>query len=589
MRALVVLSAAWFACSPPSVREPAAFEQVRALDADRRAWLRRAPRVATGLPPAAELQLAGRVDDPSFPLGELHRPWEQVALGEPEPTAPYTNPIRFATVDQEGGQALREYMEQFSPSQVAEYGVSIVPGDVLWGTDEEGAGGICDQPTVDFPFGVDGQPYEGRVWVQTYADFVGDVLEVYATVPARCRRGLKAAEGDVQRAIAAGDCADDDLLGHAPEGSECLACIQEQAGDFDACVAQDRCPREAPDWVWVQEGATPEERGYYQMLTTSIWACAPDWTLNVFLLVTPPEGGGTPLSWDHEAWAYICMPVWDETTGQPEFFCLPGQGGPKAGDTVGRGIWGVADYLRPERDGGEAWAGRSVYVDRIELKSGVEVAWSLATVPGNGAVSLPEYPEDYQEDPDDVEAWGSAIGWGWGQNPRALRPDGQDRARDFLAALAMKTATQINGVVVEYHNASRCAEEDWVDLGNDQSYCQQVGPPREGWGASPTAYRDGGVWSALPMYTLASTGRPDPEVPGGFATYLAGSEWLERIDGCTYPNTFVPDLAPYPDDPADPAGASSLVGHTYRFGKDDDGIVGVMAANRPRLFCSRGE
>ncbi len=201
-------------------------------------------------------------------------------------------------------------------------------------------------------------------------------------------------------------------------------------------------------------------------------------------------------------------------------------------------------------------------------------AWN----PGVGAVSL-------RRDEPDTEP--EAAGYGWGLNPWDERPDGESKALDYLAATLLKSSTTINGVLVVYYNSSRCT--DWLGPDSEGSYrCASIGPKEDGfespidssWWAEP-----GGALYAAPMATIASSGWPDPEVPGRIVTHLAGSPALARpeFEGCSYPHTFVPDLASYEDEPGGAVG--SVTGNVYRFGKDDSDIRVVMNTNRRRGYC----
>jgi hypothetical protein len=163
-------------------------------------------------------------------------------------------------------------------------------------------------------------------------------------------------------------------------------------------------------------------------------------------------------------------------------------------------------------------------------------------------------------------------------------------ARDWLATAVMKTASTHNGTPFVIAQRSRCAA--WDGPGDDGSYrCTRQGRPEGGWlNDVNVAWLDADRTRPydFPLTTLASTGRMDPDVPGGFVVQISGSTSLANPDwdDCTLPDTFVPDRAPYEDLPTGWDGPTSLEGQTWDFDAHEaEDYRVVFNTNQTRGWC----
>ena len=361
--------------------------------------------------------------------------------------------------------------------------------------------------------------------------------------------------------------------------------------DYAACQATEACPEEANLAVWVYD--SEGEKVWYRGAISSAWACAPDLLAPFYYLVDIGEDDPLPDTFDHSGWAGVCTPFWDEATEQPQVFCT-GAFDPSQTSVVAEGLFGYVGYLRPEGSDVTSWRGRQYYVEAIELDNGGYIDSFWASNPGLGAVSATRVIADTDGDgavsTGDLD-YGYGSG-GFGFNPRDTRPDGESMARDWVAAMTVKTATTIDGVSILPFQSSRCA--DWEATGEGYR-CAQLGAPTEGWINDLYV-----TWSddeqtrsvSYPLVTLASTGLLDPDIPGGIVTHIAGTPALAGPDweACTLPHTFTPDRSPIEDTPMDYGGASALDATTWNFaGHTDEDFRVVLATNRARAWCGAGE
>lgn len=363
--------------------------------------------------------------------------------------------------------------------------------------------------------------------------------------------------------------------------------MEARAGDYADCLEDGECPGDAPLAVWVEDPASGEHI-WYRGVYAEAWGCAPDWLAQIYLLADYGEDGVLPAAFDHDRWAWLCSPFWDEEAGEPAMSCT-GSEEPAQRGTLAEGLFGFVSGMRPAGGEGQAWRGRQYFVGSVSFSVGARISRFWAYNPGLGAISAPRVIADSNGDgvagPGDDD-WGFGSG-GFGLNPRETRPDGSPMGRDWLAVATMKTATLIDGVPIYVYQASRCAE--WVEEAGRQR-CLRMGEPEGGW------LNDGyGAWVddartrslAYPLASLASTGRIDPDAPAGLVTHVAGSPALALpgFDDCTLPHRFEPDLAPFEDQPLGWGGAAALDGQTWRFdGKDEDFRL-VLHTNRPRGWC----
>ncbi|HMV68366.1 MAG TPA: hypothetical protein PKA64_16075, partial [Myxococcota bacterium] len=374
--------------------------------------------------------------------------------------------------------------------------------------------------------------------------------------------------------------------------------LGDRGGDFDACVADLRCEEEAVAWTWFDE---EDGRHWYQVATTFILACAPDWSLLTLVLHEPQADGGRPRAFDHAAWSYMCIPSWDPSIDDANFTCFSGEGGPRLGDGVGEGVIGRVRQMFRKGDREATWfENRSYYAHDLTVGT-VPLRWFWLYSDGIGIVSQPSvYPDSNgngEVDPAD-ENYGYGYG-GWGLDPLALRPDGEDpdrlddlQARDWLAAVSLKTATTRDGVPIHTYNHNRCDEGAWEGPYDDGTWrCTSMHLPDLGF--------QNDVWNLwvtseflqaypIPVTTLGGTGLPDPDIPGGVVPQIAGTPTLADADwdACSWPATFLPDKAPMEDTPGDWGGPASLLADTWRFDKPSDLDLRLLLSTvQPRGYC----
>ncbi len=432
-----------------------------------------------------------------------------------------------------------------------------------WTSETEG----CEEPRVLLDL-----EHEGASWTAT----LGVPPSMWLTEPPSpdlaalseaCTLALSASSGDIELAA----CEEAEALAHFPEGSDCRACLEED-GDHARCLEERRCAEAA---VRMTNAQGPWRHVY----RAQGLLCAPNRVGEVYFLADElPETPAEPFQ--HGAFSAWCVEVWNESQAETTLMCSS-QDGPGMGwsDIL---LSRLVDLAR-EGEGGQPHTGRVSLLASIEV-DGQSFPYSAIYASGVTAVSAPV---------------GSADD-AWGIHPFDLRPGGTDperiedtMARDYIAALVLKTATTINGVVVQPFHKNRCADDGWTGPHADGSYdC-----PRPGAWSTDGTYDDAAIVFydsrsiyAFPLLTLVSTGLPDPGVPGGFAPRILGSSTLADPDweGCTWPETFVPDrVRLWDDQPADGGEPyASFDGQTWRFGKDGpDGVVMGLLTNQGRDFC----
>lgn len=553
---------------------------------------REGPRHSLSMATVGERPMAMRLDDPRLLDSRAYfgeGPSPMTGLGE-----------RYTSVHvEDGGEALQEALDALPPSRVSRLGVAALTADQIWG--DTFHPGLCEDAEVQLDLDREGKDWVGSLEIPTFMEFAGDISPYLSPLSTACEAGILDSEGDLEAAMEAGDCVEDDLRQFFPEGSDCRACVEGNGGDFEACVQSEQCQEETAGVAWIEEESGPV---WYQIASGYIWACAPDHTVLALLLGHFDPDGEMPLPFDHAGWGYLCLASWDPSVQDASFTCLAGDSGPERGDTLAEGVLGRVNGMWPEdEDSGRAYRNRLFYMPSMQMRGGVNVRWFWGFESGAGVVSLPvRYPDSNGNGQVDIEDENYGFGYeGWGVNPYTLRPDGQDptstedtQARDWLASLTVKTATTRDGVPVHTYNHSRCLE--WEGPDAEGSYrCLSMDIPDLGW------QNDGqNTWTtsefvqayALPVATVASTGLPDPEIPGGFVPLLAGSPALADPDwdDCVWPYSFVPDIVPLEDTPGGFGGSASLWGQSYRFGKDPDlDLRVVLNTNQVRNFCEQGQ
>jgi hypothetical protein len=496
----------------------------------------------------------------------------------------------------EGGAALAARMDELPDATVEQLGVAALTFEELYGSSFRT--GLCEDARIELELEEDGVPYEADLVLPAHMSFVNEIEAAMEDLPDACIDALLEAKGDVELALADGGCVEEDEIMFFAEDSECRDCLEDQAGDYEACVDDRDCPDEAPLVTWFEE--TPGEKTWYGMAEAYLWACAPDWTLYTLVLGNIETDGTLPRAFDHESWAYLCMPLWDPATEAAQFLCFPGAGGPQRGDTLAIGVAGRVMSIHEKGSNELLHRDRPYYSPRVTMENGAELRWMWGWTPGLGELSLPPIePDSNGNGKYDIEDenYGFPLA-GWGLDPFALRPDGTDPddlddtfARDWLATLTLKLSTTADGVIIGTYNYNRCAAWDGPDE-TGAWWCREQGEPTYGF------HNDGqSVWTdasfvssyTLPMATIGSTGLPDPLVPGGVVTLIAGTDALANPDwdDCAWPHRFVPDWVPYEDAPGGFGGPTSLWGHTYKFGKDPDlDLRVVLHTNIERGFCA---
>lgn len=535
-------------------------------------------------------------DDLPVALPARPRPAEELDL------EPLGEAVLRASMDLELGGALEAYVdENVSGSDWRKYGLSALTYEEVWGPD--GAGGLCEEGGILFEHETDdGETYEASFGAGTYAHFVGEPAAYWTELGAACQGSLADAAGDVS---AAEDCDEYEEATFFPEGSDCRACLEELTGDFTACVDEGACQEEAVSKSWTIEDG---EKVWLSTAFGYLWGCAPDLPVPTYIMADIEADGTLPSAFDHEAWRFYCVPYWDEAAGEPLFGCSAGDGGSKLGHTMGAGAVGRVNYIRPAGEEGDEHYDRLWYSSKVFFSDIDDITSYWATVPGSGQISMPagDGERDPELDDSPLPDGGAAA---WGLNPYALRPDGTDPtnidhtfARDWLATLTLKTATTIDGIYIHTYNHNRCAA--WEGPLEDGAWrCTSNRPPDVAWRddayvgwstsiESPDA--DAASFHeiyAMPMATIASTGLPDPLVPGGQVTLIAGTANLADPDweDCAWPHQFVPDVTPYEALPLSPGSEAWLWGDTWRFDKESElDLRVVLNTNDWRGFCPEG-
>lgn len=488
-----------------------------------------------------------------------------------------------ATLDDSLGADLLDRLEDFSTSQLNRWGLGLLGPEELFG--DGSSPGLCEMPAIQSTVST-GE--ELSLAVYTYSALVGDPTPMWVSISRNCTAGLEDAGGAIDAAVAAGDCAEDEARTFFAEGSACTACVEGNGGDYDACNAAGTCPTDVPLAVWVSD--SQGDKHWYRGVYADALGCAPDLLAQFYFLADMGEDGVLPRAFDHEAWAYICTPLWNEADEAVDTLCL-GSEEPVSRGVLAEGLFGYVNDLGPEDDGVSAWRGRQYYVDAVAFTNGATISWFWASNPGLGVVSAPRLVADSNED-GVIDAGDEDYGYGYGGygfDPGATRPDGQIMARDWLAALTMKTATTIDGVAIVPYQTNRCAS--WEGPASDGSWrCTSLSAPEGGWINDLYA-----TWSdtdrsravSFPLTTLGSTGQIDDDVPGGVVTHIAGTATLASPDwdDCVLPHRFVPDVAAIEDGPLG-AGQPALDAQTWRFDREQGlDLRLALATNTARGWC----
>ncbi|MCK6503161.1 hypothetical protein L6R53_07160 [Myxococcota bacterium] len=390
-----------------------------------------------------------------------------------------------------------------------------------------------------------------------------------------CVEALHAHAGDVAAAVGAG-CEQAEEQAFFESGSDCRACL-EVDGDHARCVDEGSCRQAATRRVEF-DGA------WRSVVRAQALLCAPDFLGDVVLLSRDlPEDDSEPQPYDHGAFDFWCIEVWNNATEETTLACTDES---EAGTTWGDALVSQVASAHPQGGDESRHTGRLSVLDAVEVE-GTRFPYTVIFDSGVTALSAPQ----------------GSVPDAWGVHPLELRPDGSDpqdpthtMAREYVAALALKIASTISGILVQPFNHNRCAEDGWTGPHADGSFaCDQPGPwSTDGWldDAMVAWYDDEGHIYPMPLLTLVSTGRPDPGLPGGLcprvlsSTTLADPEW----EACAWPETFTPDRVRLWDEQPATGGApyASFDGQTWRFGRDagsGDPVVLGLLTSQQRAFC----
>lgn len=508
-------------------------------------------------------------------LRALIRPRRLNAWAQPSNVKTLLNRISGATFDRTRGAALAEFLAAQTPERAA-LGASAL---TLFQTVQDDR--LCEQPTIDLPpIEFRGETYEARYKSEKYLNFLEPVPALYA-LSSTCTSALLAAGGMTQNAVGRG-CTLEDEAAHFERGSGCRTCLDSD-GDLERCIRANSCRREMSRELGV---IVDGELRYFDVIEAPTLACAPDY-LNVTLILSPELGpnSAVPDPFTHGPILFLAQWFWDEGARRPELWFWETYRGVEP--AIGDFTIGSIEYIRRPGETGR------IYGNRQWLASEMEIEGLRFT----GMALYPDTIGGLSKSRDLAEG-------GWSLNPRELRPDGVDPTdleqtftRDWISAAGMKTATTINGVQISVINRNLCAEDGW--LGPDDRgryYCERfaysnenVPPDLNRWGYDFNVADTEGIDNhIIPFVTLAATGGPDPNLPGGHVNHLLGSPTLADPDwdNCRYPDLFYPDERANWDgvwNDGDP----TFTSQTYRFGKDAKVPVRmVLATNWRRGFCA---
>ncbi len=475
-----------------------------------------------------------------------------------------------AAFDRSYGEALDDAIAALPDDREA-LGIHGMSMEALFGS----SGGLCEDPHVTLQVEDETGTYDVSLQLPAMLWMDTDPQPDLYPLSDACVAALAATGGDLS--ALGEDCTDNDAAAHYPEDSSCYTCLR-QDGDHSRCVDEGACPEQAARHLV----GTGVDYTIFRMTTVM---CAPDHVSEGLALIDDcDESGCTPDLYDHGAVDLFCWDMWSEDDDAPTLGC-------SSGDILGVGdvLPARLDGVTPAEGGEAAWAGRVALLSSLEIE-GTTFSRAQLTAAGAQAISAP--------------VGTSADAWGF--NPTDLRPDGSDptvlddlRARDYIAAYALKTATTIDGVVVWPFDNNRCDEDDWEALDDGRSWCEAPGA----WSSLASGWSDdafigwwdsaGTEWYAMPLVTLVSTGTPDPSIPGGLAPHVLSSSTLAdpQWEDCSWPDTFEPDLVRMFDSTpgAGTSGYATFDGQTWRFGRSDGPDVRIaLATNERRSFCPTG-
>jgi hypothetical protein len=493
------------------------------------------------------------------------------------PVAPLTNSIIGARHVRGEGDALAAALAALPEGRRA-LGLSGLTAAQLFGASAD-ATGLCASPGVELEIQHQGAMYEARYRTDPRVIMTEPEPSLYALsstcTAALSARGLAGAVG--------GGCTVEDEAAHFAAGSACRACLATD-GDHARCLASAACPAQTSRTMSVREAGRTV---FYDVLEATSLACAPDVTHPVIILTRDMGPSDTPpRPFDHTQLSQVCGYFWSTSADEPRLYCSGNE--PPVRLALADVLIMRVDHLRRAGDTRRPLAGRVMVVDSLEVE-GVTYG------------ALPLYPGTFAE----VSEADVTMG-GYGLVPGMLRPGGTDPddvdhtlTRDWLATVAMKATTTINGVPFAIYNKNLCATDGW--RGPDargRYYCPNPGfysdtvfpPDPYSWqfdygafyvGLNPTRVE------SLPTVTLGSTGLVDPNIPGGHVIHVAGTSVLAdpEWESCAWAEQFEPDETASVDSGS--PGLYTFTAQTYRFGKDPRrDLRVVLATNWRRGFCA---
>jgi hypothetical protein len=521
-------------------------------------------------------------DGPYTPEFEVRRTWSPTprrAVGPetawpPTPTAasgylPTITGARFARLREGEVEAAIAAL----PEHRRAYGIAGLTPEELFGD-----GGPCEPAHALFEVEQGGVTWEADMLAPTVMWLLdGPTVDHYALSEA-CAADLLLAGGVTDVASASGPCSFADERAHFPEGSTCRACLATD-GDLDRCETELACAPTAPRQVEAFSRKLGGNSWFYALRARTV-LCAPDVIGEATLLASSLGPEQTPpAAFSHGAYEAICVESWSATLNEPTLACT---GSEQDGATVGDVVVAETQHFAPEGAERGALFHRSALFDALEVDGHtITATWLYENT--LGVVSQPRNG-----------------GLAWGLPPEQLRPGFTDptnpeqlHARDWIAGIVLKSASNRNRVPVVAFNHNRCLPGAWVQLADGRWRCNEVGD----W--STDGKLDDGMlvwWNeaeeqvlSFPWVTLASTGLADPNLPGGFLPHIFGSSTLADPDWehCAWPDTFEPDLMPIFDTvPAlgrEPY--ASFDGQTVRFDTFEPELRLALATSQRREFC----
>jgi hypothetical protein len=477
-------------------------------------------------------------------------------------------PIRGATFDHTLGQTMVNILAGL-PEERRAFGLGALTQNQLYGN--------CEDPQILATAEHEGETYELRYRPEKLTWLSEPRPALYA-LSSTCTGALLTSGGDVASVIGTA-CSREDEEAHFAPSTGCRSCL-EVDGDHTRCVAATRCKAEMAREMAYGIG---NQRFYFDVMEAVALACAPDITTEIIILANELGEDNEPVrAFDHQGIGHYCQWFWNGS--EPQLYCDSGVPGVNIAMSDVLGGW--VEYIRKPGDP------RTPYLDRMALAASAEVE-------GMQLGMTPLYPGTLAE-----VSVPEMVGGGWGMNPQVLRPGETDPtdinatyARDWVAAVGLKTATNISFVPIVIYNRNLCEDSLW--RGPDDKgrfFCEQPVFSEENPPPEPTRWnydwsrfwiqQEPAIIEPYPLITLASTGMPDPSVPGGALPHILGSPVLadEDWENCAWPEMFEPDEQRVFDAPIEDI--YSFTGQTYRFGKDPRlDIRMVLATNTRRQFC----